>query len=511
MSSMILSIDQGTTGTKVLVMDSDLKPVAEHYAPFDQHFPSPGQVEHDCEQIWSSVTAGLEAVSKKVDTTRISAIGITNQRETICFWERDTLRPLRRAIVWQDRRTSARCESLRQAGHEGRIQDKTGLIIDPYFSGTKLEWALKNDPGVAKAAQERRLQVGTIDSFLLGRLTGGVTHATDTSNASRTLLMNLKTLDWDPELLGLFGVNAEILPKILPTFGEFGRTRGLGVLPDGIPVTGMIGDQQSALLGQAAIHPGMAKCTYGTGAFLLMNTGKEIKKSTSRLLTTVAWSGTRGEVAYALEGSAFMAGAVVQWLRDGLGIIRASGEVEALANSVQSSEGVMLVPAFTGLGAPHWDPEARAVISGLTRGSTRAHIARAALEGIALQNVDILQAMERDLGAPIQLLSVDGGACKNDLLMQIQADLLGRKLRRPVLTETTAIGAVFAAGLGAGIWKSLNDVEGAWKLEREFEPAMSPEDRDDHLKKWRLAIERLRFKSDSKSHSHDESDANEYP
>jgi glycerol kinase len=493
MSSLILSIDQGTTGTKVLVMDSGLRPVAEHYAPFEQHFPAPGRVEHDCDQIWESVAAGLEAVTKKVDSTRIVAIGITNQRETICFWEKRTIRPVRRAIVWQDRRTAARCDELKSQGMEPGIQEKTGLLLDPYFSGTKLEWALQNDPAVQDAARKGTLAVGTVDSFLLAKLSGGEVHATDTSNASRTLLLDLKRLSWDAELLRLFGVDSSILPEVKPTFGEFGRTKGLGVLPDGIPVTGMIGDQQSALLGQAAIHPGMAKCTYGTGAFLLMNTGDEIKKSSSRLLTTVAWTGRT--TTYALEGSVFMAGAVVQWLRDGLGMIRSSAEIEGLASSVSSSDGVVLVPAFTGLGAPYWDPEARALISGLTRGSTRAHIARAALEGIALQNVEILQAMERDLGSEIRALSVDGGACKNNLLMQIQADLLGRKLKRPVLTETTSMGAVFAAGLGTAVWSSLEEIEKVWKLEREFTPEWSEAMRASKMREWNLAVKRSQLKA----------------
>ena len=493
MNSFVLSIDQGTTGTKVLVMDSNLTKIAEHYESFEQHFPSPGQVEHECNQIWETIEKGLIALSPQVDLGKIAAIGITNQRETLCFWEKGTVRPLRRAIVWQDRRTSARCEELKKSGLEAQVQDKTGLLLDPYFSGTKLEWALKHDPAVMKAASSGNLQVGTIDSYLLAKLTSGDSHATDTSNASRTLLMNLKTLRWDSELLSLFGVPLSILPEIKPTFGVFGKTRGLNLLKDGIPITGMIGDQQSALLGQAATEPGMAKCTYGTGAFLLMNTGKSIKKSHARLLTTVAWTDQKNETTYALEGSAFMAGATVQWLRDGLKMISNSSEIEALAREVSSTDGVMFVPAFTGLGAPYWDPEARAVISGLTRGSTRAHVARAALEGIALQNVDILLAMEADLGDEIKTLSVDGGACKNDLLMQIQSDLLGRKLKRPVFTETTALGAVFAAGLGAGVWQSTSEIARVWQLEREFSPAMDTQGRAAKLSEWKRAVARARL------------------
>ncbi|NDG83542.1 MAG: glycerol kinase [Proteobacteria bacterium] len=492
MSSLLLSIDQGTTGTKVLVMDSALNKVAEHYEAFEQHFPSPGWVEHDCGQIWETIEKGLSVLSGKADLKRVTAIGITNQRETLCFWEKGTVRPLRRAIVWQDRRTAGRCEELRRAGHEAVITSKTGLLLDPYFSGTKLEWALKHDPAVAEADRAGTLAVGTIDSFLLAKLTSGDSHATDSSNASRTLLMDLATLQWDPDLLALFGVKRSILPEIKPTFGIFGKTRGLKHLPDGIPVSGMIGDQQSALLGQAATKKGMAKCTFGTGAFLLMNTGSEIKRSMARLLTTVAWTDAAGVTTYALEGSAFMAGATVQWLRDGLKMISNSAEIEPLAREIDSTDGVMFVPAFTGLGAPYWDPNARAVISGLTRGSGRAHIARAALEGIALQNVDILHAMERDLGAAIEGLCVDGGACKNDLLMQIQADLLGRALKRPVFTETTALGAVFAAGLGAGIWSSTAEIAKVWKLDLEFKPAISESGRSAKLSEWKRAVERAR-------------------
>ena len=493
MKDLILAIDQGTTGTKVLVMDRNLQKLAEHYAPFEQHFPNPGEVEHDCLQIWESVMKGIRGVSAIVDPGRIEAIGITNQRETICFWDRVSGKPLRRAIVWQDRRTTERCRELKASGEEPWIQKKTGLLLDPYFSGTKIEWVLRNDPAVGSAARNGTLAVGTIDSYLLFRLTGGRAHLTDASNASRTLLMNLKTREWDPELLELFGLEPSILPGVRPTFSNFGVSLGCAPLPDGIPITGMIGDQQSALLGQAATEVGMAKCTYGTGAFLLMNTGSEIKPSQNRLLTTLAWSDPEGNAVYALEGSAFMAGATIQWLRDGLKMIGSASEVEPLASEVESSEGVMLVPAFTGLGAPHWDPDARAVISGLTRGSTRAHIARAALEGIAFQNTDILHAMEADLGGEIRALSVDGGACKNDLLMQIQSDLLGRKLLRPVFAETTSLGAVFAAGIGAGIWSGTGEIRKVWKLERDFQPLISASERAARMQDWKKAVERARL------------------
>ena len=490
MTQYLLAIDQGTTGTKVLVMDTELNLVAEKSTPFEQHFPNPGWVEHDLHQVWESVQAGIDFVSAKVDPKKIIAIGITNQRETLCFWDKKTTAPLARAIVWQDRRTSARCEELKKLGLESKIQEKTGLLLDPYFSSTKLEWTLKNNSAVSGAAQAGTLAVGTIESFLLAKLTAGRSHATEASNASRTMLYNIEKNEWDAELLSLFGVDPKILPEVKNTFSEFGHTLGVSSLPDGIPVSGMIGDQQSALLGQACFEEGRAKCTYGTGAFLLMNTGKTLKRSHSRLLSTIAWRDQKGETTYALEGSAFMAGATIQWLRDGLQMISSSAEVEPLALSVPSSEGVMLVPAFTGLGAPYWDPHARAVISGLTRGSTKAHIARAALEGIAFQNVDILHAMEKDLGSEIKNLSVDGGACKNNLLMQIQSDLLGRKLFRPAFTETTALGAIFAAGLGVGVWTSFQDIGKVWKLEREFSPMISLEDRSRHLLEWKKAIAR---------------------
>ena len=490
MTQYLLAIDQGTTGTKVLVMDTELNLVAEKSTPFEQHFPNPGWVEHDLHQVWESVQTGIDFVSAKVDPKKIIAIGITNQRETLCFWDRKTTAPLARAIVWQDRRTSARCEELKKLGLESKIQEKTGLLLDPYFSSTKLEWTLKNNSAVSGAAQAGTLAVGTIESFLLAKLTAGRSHATEASNASRTMLYNIEKNEWDAELLSLFGVDPKILPEVKNTFSEFGHTLGVSSLPDGIPVSGMIGDQQSALLGQACCEEGRAKCTYGTGAFLLMNTGKTLKRSHSRLLSTIAWRDQKGETTYALEGSAFMAGATIQWLRDGLQMISSSAEVEPLALSVPSSEGVMLVPAFTGLGAPYWDPHARAVISGLTRGSTKAHIARAALEGIAFQNVDILHAMEKDLGSEIKNLSVDGGACKNNLLMQIQSDLLGRKLFRPAFTETTALGAIFAAGLGVGVWTSFQDIGKVWKLEREFSPMISLEDRSRHLLEWKRAIAR---------------------
>ena len=486
----ILAIDQGTTGTKVLVMDELLNVVADHSESFEQHFPTPGWVEHDTDQIWETIEKGIQGVLKKVDPKSISAIGITNQRETVCFWSKKTLQPLFRAIVWQDRRTSERCEELKSQGWEEKIQEKTGLVTDPYFSSTKIEWALQNSSSVKQAAQSKDLAVGTVDSFLVSRLTAGAAHVTEASNASRTMLFNIREGRWDTELLKLFKVPVECLPIVKPSFSEFGKTKNVKGLPDGIPITGILGDQQSALLGQACVEVGQAKCTYGTGAFLLMNIGSEVKKSKHRLLTTIAWQNQKGEMTYALEGSAFMAGATIQWLRDGLQIISKSSEVEALANQVESTDGVVLVPAFAGLGAPYWNPGARATITGLTRGSTKAHIARAALEGIALQNVDILEAMEKDLGKELKVLKVDGGACSNNLLMQMQSSFLGRELRRPVLTETTALGAVFAAGLGQGIWSTFQEIEKVWKLDRIFKPSLENKERELKLLEWRRAINR---------------------
>ena len=491
MKKYILAIDQGTTSTKVILMDDALNSVAEKSVPFEQYFPNPGWVEHDADQIWKTVEEGIQSVIQKIDPRSIAAIGITNQRETVCFWSKKTNASLIKAIVWQDRRTSSRCDELKEQGWEEKIQNKTGLVIDPYFSSSKIEWALKNCSAVHQAAQSSDLAIGTIDSFLISRLTHGAAHVTESSNASRTMLYNIREKEWDAELLKLFQVSSAWLPEVKPSFGNFGVTKNVKGLPDGIPITGVLGDQQSALLGQACVEVGQAKCTFGTGAFLLMNTGNEIKKSKHRLLTTIAWMNAAGETTYALEGSAFMAGATIQWLRDGLQIISKSSEVEALAREVESTDGVVLVPTFAGLGAPYWNADSRGMISGMTRGTTRAHIARAALEGIAFQNVDILQAMEMDLGAELKVLKVDGGACTNNLLMQMQSDFLGRELRRPVHTETTSLGAVFAAGLGAGIWTSFHEIEKAWKLEKTFKPTLSAEDREVRMLGWHKAINRV--------------------
>jgi glycerol kinase len=481
----VISIDQGTTGTTVLVLDEELKIRGRGYREFRQIYPTPGWVEHDPEDIWASVTAALGAALAEAKTSDIAAIGITNQRETTVLWDRASGKAVHNAIVWQDRRTADPCARLKADGHEARVKELTGLTIDPYFSGTKLRWMLDHDRGLRGRAKE--LAFGTVDGFLVWRLTGGAAHAVDVTNASRTLLMDLRTLAWSDELLGLFDVPRELLPEIVPSSHAIGTTRGVPGLPDGIPITGIAGDQQSALFGQACFEPGDAKCTYGTGAFILMNTGATPVASRSGLLTTVAWKLGSGELAYALEGSAFIAGAAVQWLRDGLGLITTAAEVEALAASVPDSGGVIVVPAFTGLGAPHWRPDARGLITGLTRGTTKAHLARATLEGIALQNVDILRAMERDSGRGLRTLKVDGGASANNLLMQFQADVLGVEISRPQLVETTALGAAFLAGLGAGVWTSKDDIRRTWREDRRFAPET---DRSDHVARWDDAVRR---------------------
>ncbi|MCM2279970.1 MAG: glycerol kinase GlpK [Oligoflexia bacterium] len=490
----ILAIDQGTTGTTSVLMDTELNRVAEASVDFDQHFPKPGWVEHDLDDIWTTVLQTAREVTKHVDVRKIAAIGITNQRETLCFWDKETSEPIARAIVWQDRRTAEACDQLRKKGTEPFFQEKTGLLLDPYFSGTKAAWALKNWEPVKKAHQDGRLVAGTIDSFLIARLSGGAVHVTEPSNASRTLCFNIHKRKWDPDLCSALGVPMEIWPEVRPSVGTFALTRGFADLPDGIPITGVLGDQQSALMGQACVKEGQAKCTYGTGAFLLLNTGRKPVQSRHRLLSTVAWALSDDNYVYALEGSAFIAGAAVQWLRDGMKFIQDSAEIEALAASVPSTDGVVFVPALTGLGAPYWDPNATGMFTGITRGTTRAHMARAVLEGIAFQNADVLVAMQKDLGKPLAALNVDGGASANDLLMQFQADVLGLTLHRPKYLETTSLGAVFAAGLGAGLWTDLADIEKTWKKDREFSPSMSAQEREQALERWHSAIARVTLK-----------------
>jgi glycerol kinase len=492
MAQYILAIDQGTTGTTVVVLDRELNVRGRVNREFRQIFPQPGWVEHDPEDIWQSTldTIAAAVAEAGAQPAEIAAVGITNQRETTVVWDRATGRAIHNAIVWQDRRTAARLGTLKEAGLEERFRAGTGLVLDPYFSGSKVEWILDHVDGARAAAGRGELAFGTIDTYLLWRLTGGTAHKTDVSNASRTLLMDLRAQSWDDELLGHLNVPREVLPEICGNSEIFGEVRGVPGLADGTPVSGMAGDQQAALFGQACFGAGEAKCTYGTGAFLLMNTGAEPVRSDAGLLTTAAWR-IDGKSSYALEGSAFIAGAAVQWLRDGLEMISSAPEIEALAGSVDDSGGVVFVPALTGLGAPHWNPEARGVIYGLTRGTTRGHIARAALEGIAFQNVDILTAMESDLGHPLTTLKVDGGACANNLLMQFQADVLGVPIVRPVMTDTTALGSALMAGLAVGVFSDLDAIKDTWQSDREFTPDMSDQDRAAHMARWQRGIARV--------------------
>jgi glycerol kinase len=490
MASYVMAIDQGTTGTTVLVLDQRLAVRSKVNQEFRQIFPKPGWVEHDLEDIWGSTlhTVGRALREAGISGRDVAAIGITNQRETTALWERRSGKPVHHAIVWQDRRTTETCAALKAAGHEPRVREKTGLVIDPYFSATKVRWLLDNARGVREKAEAGELAFGTIDSFLVWRLTGGAAHVTDVSNASRTLLMDLRTREWDRELLDLFGVPRSLLPEIRPSSEVYGTTRGVKVLPDGIPVAGMAGDQQAALFGQACFDPGEAKCTYGTGAFLLQNVGREPIASSRGLLTTVAWS-AGGEVSYALEGSSFIAGAAVQWLRDGLGIIKKAADVEPLAREARDIGDLVFVPALAGLGAPHWRPESRGVIRGIDRGTTAAHLARATLEGIAFLIFDLAEAMRAEAGKPMPVFKVDGGASQNDLLMQFQADLLDVPVERPRMIETTALGAAFLAGLATGVWKDREEIRRAWKVGKRFEPKMKPTEREAHLAKWRRAVE----------------------
>ena len=490
LASYVLAIDQGTTSTRALVLDQRLTVRAKVNEEFRQIFPRPGWVEHDLEDIWASTLSTIRRALKQAGAkgAEIAAIGITNQRETTALWDRRTGRPLHHAIVWQDRRTSEDCARLKAEGREPLVAEKTGLVLDPYFSATKLRWLLDHVKGARARADAGEAAFGTIDTFLAWRITGGQAHVTDASNASRTLLMDLRSLAWDRELLDVFGVPRSVLPEIRGSSEVYGATRGLKVLPDGIPVAGIAGDQQAALFGQACFAPGDAKCTYGTGAFLLQNTGTEAVRSRHGLLTTVAWK-LGGEVAYALEGSSFIAGAAVQWLRDGLGLVEKASDVEALASQVKSTGEVVFVPALAGLGAPHWRPAARGLIAGLDRGTTAAHLARATLEGIAFQIHDLAVEMAAEAGKPFPVFKVDGGASQNDLLMQFQSDLLGVPVERPSMIETTALGAAFLAGLAAGVWSSKDEIRRAWRVGKRFEPRMSEGERSRHLAKWRKAVE----------------------
>ena len=484
----ILALDQGTTSSRAILFDAAGRPVASAQRELTQYFPQPGWVEHDPGEIWQSQLAcAHEAIARAgIAIADLAAIGIANQRETTLLWERASGRPLGRAIVWQDRRTADRCAELAAAGHEALFRRRTGLVLDPYFSATKLAWLLAAVPDARLRAERGELAFGTVDSWLTWHLTGRRRHVTDASNASRSLLFDIRRGAWDEELLGILDIPSAVLPEVVASSGIVDHTEP-SLFGRAIPIAGIAGDQQAATFGQACFTPGMAKNTYGTGCFLLMNTGTTATASSHGLLTTIAWR-QGGETAFALEGSVFMAGAITQWLRDGLGIIASAAEIEGLAGSVPDSGGVVMVPAFAGLGAPWWDAQARGTLLGLSRGSTAAHIARAGLEAIALQSADLVGAMIADAGIPLAELRVDGGAAKNDLLMQMQADLLGVPVLRPSITETTALGAAYLAGIGIGLWASREEVAAHWQLDRRFEPAIGEAARQAVRERWHEAV-----------------------
>jgi len=484
----VLAIDQGTTGTTSLVVARDGRVLGRAYSEFTQHFPKPGWVEHDANEIWEvSRRVAREALTAARGAgADVRGVGITNQRETVVLWDRETLEPVARAIVWQDRRTADMCRALKAAGHEDEVRERTGLVLDPYFSGTKIAWLLEQNPALRGRAERGDLAVGTIDTWLIARLTNGRTHATDPTNASRTLLYHLRDRDWDARMLELLGVPAALLPEVRPSSGDFGAAAGehLGI---DAPIAGVAGDQQSALFGQGCWTPGLAKNTYGTGAFLLLNTGKEPVPSKHGLLTTAACD-AKGGIAYALEGSVFIAGAAVQWLRDGLGLVTRAAESEAMAAALPGNDGVYLVPAFVGLGAPHWEPDARGMLVGLTRGTSKAHVVRAALEAMAYGTAEVLAAMEADSGVKTTELRVDGGAALNDWLMTFQAGVLGVPVRRPAVVETTALGAAGLAGLATGVWKSGADFLAAQGAPHRFEPNMARADAERLKQGWGRAV-----------------------
>ncbi|MGI8980156.1 MAG: glycerol kinase GlpK [Pirellulaceae bacterium] len=491
MPKYILALDQGTTSSRAILFGRDGRGVASAQQEFPQILPSPGHVEHDPEAIWSSQLAtAKQAIAKaKCNAEDIAAIGVTNQRETTVLWDKATGKPVANAIVWQSRITAPICEKLKSDGAEQTIRDKTGLVVDAYFSGTKIKHLLDTIPGLRSRAEKGEILFGTVDSFIIWRLTGGKRHVTDVSNASRTLLLNIHTLQWDDELLKLLNVPRAMLPEVLPSSHHYGDTDP-SLFGRAIPITGDAGDQQAATFGQACFEPGSAKNTYGTGCFMLLNIGDKPRASQHKLLTTVGWQ-VGGKTTYCLEGSVFIAGAIVQWLRDGLGIIKTSAEVEKLAASVPDSGGVILVPALVGLGAPYWDPDARGAIFGITRGTTAAHIARAAVESMAFQSRDLLDAMRSDAGLPLATLKVDGGASLNNALMQFQADIVGATVRRPVVAETTALGAAYLAGLAVGYWQDQSDIARNWALDREFQPQMSAAERDERYGRWQRAVKRV--------------------
>jgi len=487
----VLALDQGTTSSRALLVAADGRIVSVAQKEFPQHYPRPGWVEHDALDLWSSqVGVAGEAIARAgVPAGAVAGIGITNQRETTVLYDRATLRPIANAIVWQDRRTAPEVEALRAAGHEELVRAKTGLLLDPYFSATKIAWLLDHVPGARERAEAGALAFGTVDTWLAARLTGGAAHVTDVSNASRTLLFDIHERRWDDELLELFRVPRALLPEVVPSSHVVGHAEA-GPL-GGLPVAALIGDQQAATFGQACFTPGQAKATYGTGAFLVLNTGTAAQAPFDRLLTTVAWQQGKA-VEYALEGSIFMAGAVLQWLRDGLGIVRDAAEASALASSVPDAGGVVFVPALTGLGAPHWDPRARGTVLGISRGTTAAHLARAALEGVALQVADVLRTMQRASSAPLAELRVDGGASRSDLLMQLQADVSGVEVVRSAESETTALGAAYLAGLALGVWPDRGAVAANWRAGRRFTPRITDRERDAMLTRWAEAVSRAR-------------------
>jgi glycerol kinase len=499
MSGYILAFDQGTTSSRAIVFNKQGEVVSVAQKEFTQFFPQPGWVEHDANEIWySQLGVATEAVLKAgISTKDVAGIGITNQRETTIVWDRATHQPIYPAIVWQDRRTAAYCDELKKGGNTHSIQEKTGLIPDAYFSATKLKWILDNVAGARQKADRGELCFGTVDSWLLFKLTNGKVHATDVTNASRTMLYNIHTLQWDEELLRLFDIPKSVLPVVRSSSEIYGHTDQI-LTAANIPICGIAGDQQAALFGQMCIQPGMVKNTYGTGCFMLMNTGAQPILSRHNLLTTIAWQ-IRGTTHYALEGGVFIAGAVVQWLRDGLGLIRSSSEIEMLATSVPDNGGVYFVPAFAGLGAPYWNQHARGTMMGITRGTTAAHIARASIESIAFQTFDVLTAMNADAGIAIKELRVDGGATVNDLLMQFQSDIIDCNVVRPRITETTAAGAAYLAGLAIGFWKDLSEIQQYWKEEKTFTPALNKETRQQQVKKWRTAIKAAQVWSETEN------------
>ena len=487
----VLAIDAGTTGVTAVVVEHDGSIAAKGYEEFAQHFPRPGWVEHSPEEIWQSTLQAVRDVLRGYDASRLEAVGITNQRETVLLWDRETLGSPRRAIVWQDRRTADLCTRLRDAGHEERVSELTGLRLDPYFSATKLMWLAENEPHTWTLVESGRYAIGTVDSYLIARMTRGTWHATDVSNASRTLLLDLATGDWSDELCSLFGVPRDALPELVPNWGEIATTDPNTFLDLSLPISGLAGDQQAALFGQTCFDEGDSKCTYGTGSFVLTNTGSTIQRSDAGLLATAAWRSPAGELTYATEGAIFVTGAAVQWLRDGLQIVGSAAETEPIARTVPDTGGVVFVPALTGLGAPHWDPHARGLIIGVTRGTTRAHLVRAALEAIAFEVRDVLDTLA-GAGAGLSSIRVDGGASANNLLCQIQADQVGLPVERPATVETTALGAAFLAGLGAGVWGSTDDLRETWRLDRRFEPALDRPTADAAHAQWTRAVERAK-------------------